>query len=77
MAYRACDTQWRVGVNGATGLDGAACVALLERMLPKWRKQDALDDVDMADVLEDLHVIELATLESWREQRDVKPEPQA
>lgn len=70
LAYCACDTQWRVGFVGATGLDGAACALLVERMLPKWRRELAIEDeTDVADVLTDLHVIEHATLAVWAEQR--------
>lgn len=78
-AFRACNTQWRVGMAGATGLDGAACAALLERMLPKWQRtlrsrklvdeDDALMHYDVADALEDLHVLELAMLQAWAEKR--------
>lgn len=60
-------------MSGASGLDGAACVALLEHLLPKWRQQlEMQDEADMAAVLEDLHVIELATLEAWREKREAE-----
>lgn len=83
---RACDTQWRVGVSGATGLDGAACTALIERLLPKWKRDllelglavegDALMHYDIAAALEDLHVLEHATLEAWAERREAEKESQ-
>ena len=63
-------------MNGATGLDGAACVALLERLLPKWQRQlDMQDEPDMAGILEDLHVIEIATLDAWAERREAETPP--
>lgn len=81
-ALRACDTQWRVGMAGATGLDGAACTQLLERLLPKWQQElrkrelatedDPLMHYTVADALEDLHVLECATLEAWCERRDAE-----
>lgn len=81
-SLRACDTQWRVGFAGATGLDGAACAALIERLLPKWTRElqqlklanedDALMHYTVADALEDLHVLERATLEAWRERREAE-----
>jgi hypothetical protein len=77
-ALRACDTQWRyAAMGGATGLDAAACAALITHLLPKWQRE--LEDnglgveldmrYDVADALEDLHVLELATLEAWAELR--------
>ena len=67
---------------GATGLDGAACAVLLERLLPKWQQElrkrklatedDRLMHYTVADALEDLHVLECATLEAWRERRDAE-----
>jgi len=86
-AFRACNTQWRVGMAGATGLDGAACAELLERLLPKWQRElkkrklanedDALMRYTVADALEDLHVLECATLEAWGERRETERGEQA
>lgn len=86
-AFRACDTQWRVGMAGATGLDGAACAALLERLLPKWQldlqnrklvdEDDPLMRYTVANALEDLHVLEHATLEAWRERREAERSDEA
>lgn len=84
---RACDTQWRyAGMGGVpTGLDGAACAALIARLLPKWKRHLADDglkaQVDMhysvADALDDLHVIELATLAAHMQRRAADKEAQA
>jgi hypothetical protein len=52
---RDCQTQWRVGMGGATGLDYPAVMALLEfRGFPAGDRQQLFDD---------LQVMELAALE--------------
>lgn len=38
-------TQWRVGMGGATGLDYAAVWALLDRRLPRRRRADAFEQI--------------------------------
>ena len=80
---RSCETQWRHAtglVSVATGLDAAACTALITHLLPKWKREIEESGLehetdmhyDVADALEDLHVIELATLEAWAEARAAK-----
>lgn len=67
LAWFAVQTQWRVGAVGATGLDYAGVEALLRlRRLGGGRRR-------AAQLMEDLQVMERATLAEWsrqREQRD-------
>lgn len=68
----------RMGFAGATGLDYAACIAALQLYLPRWQAQaaadDALHDMDAADLLDDLRTIEGALLTAWAEQAEKKRE---
>lgn len=64
-AWRAwCDlqTQWRVGMGGATGLDYAAALAVLRTV--HGLRGDAL-----RETFELVRAAELAVLEVWAEQR--------
>lgn len=65
-AYEVCATQWRVSFAGATGLDYPACLATLDRYLPRWAKElPTADPRDALDLLDDLRVIEQALLTAW------------
>lgn len=54
-------TQWRVGMNGATGLDYAALPVVENRLGVKKK--------DRAEVFEALQVLEGEMLAAWAEQR--------
>lgn len=59
-AFKGLQTQWRTGMQGATGLDHAAVLAVLHATQP--RRQ-------VAQVYRDICVLELATLGYWHEER--------
>ena len=59
--WTSVQTQWRVGMGGATGLDYAGVRAYLEL-------QD-LQPEQLRDVFEGVRAAEAATLEVWAEQR--------
>ena len=55
-------TQWRVGFNGKTGLDYAGVQACMElRRVPRRQR---------GRLFEQLHAMELAALDAWREARE-------
>jgi len=67
-AYDLCGTQWRVAFGGAVGLDYPACIATLERYVPRWEKeQPTAEPLDVLDLLDDLRTIEQALLTAWAE----------
>lgn len=59
-------TQWRVGVNGATGLDYGAVLATL-------RVAHRLRGDELRDVFECIRAAEVATLRVWAEARSGAP----
>lgn len=75
-AYDTCDTQWRVGMGGPTGLDYAACVATLTLYLPRWQAaaepDAAIHHLTVADLLDDVRTIEHALLAAQSEQAQKK-----
>lgn len=72
-AYDACETQWRVAFGGATGLDYAACIAILGVYLPRWQSEVAEGDgesAELPDVMDDLRIIEGAFLDAMAEKAE-------
>lgn len=64
LAWFTVQTQWRVGVSGATGLDYAGVESAIRlRRLARGRK-------DRAQLMADLQVMERATLVEWGRQRE-------
>ncbi len=57
-----CQTQWRVGKNGITGLDYAAVIAVIALYCPY--------PPDQRDVLNDIHALEIGALTAFNEQRE-------
>ncbi|ARB07006.1 hypothetical protein [Microcystis phage MACPNOA1] len=63
MAYIACSTQWQyAGMGARCGLRYEGCTALLREYLPTWQQDPAFADVDMAELMRGLQIIEGATL---------------
>lgn len=62
--WQAVQTQWRVGMAGATGLDYVAVLQLLRDAYPKRKKR--------LEIFNDIRVCERTQLECWAEQRDKK-----
>lgn len=58
--WRRLQTQWRVGMAGATGLDYPAVWLLVEKLLPRRRRDEAFAA---------LQQMERAVLEVWAQQR--------
>lgn len=56
-------TQWRVGMAGATGLDYAGVRAFLE-------SQDDMAADERRDIWRGIQAAEVATLEVWADRRD-------
>lgn len=71
LAHGVCETQWRYGFSGATGLDYTACLASLTVYLPQWQagaaEHDAIHDMDVPTLMDDLRTIERALLDAWAE----------
>lgn len=61
LAWCAVQTQWRVGMSGATGLDYPAVWAVLDRRLPRRRRDEAFEAI---------RGMERAVLTVWADQRD-------
>lgn len=59
--WNAVQTQWRVGMGGATGLDYAGVRA--------WLELQDLEPGELREIFEGLRAAEVATLEVWGEQR--------
>jgi hypothetical protein len=58
-------TQWNVGGLGQrTGLRYEACIPRLELALPRWQQDDPrmFGDLSVADLIDDVQVIEAALL---------------
>lgn len=55
-----CQTQWRVGMSGATGLDYAGVRALLDEI-------DWTPGPERRQIFDGVRVLERATLEAWAE----------
>lgn len=53
-------TQWRVGMAGSTGLDYAACLAVIDRVVPKRQRSEAFEAV---------RACERVTLKAWADKR--------
>lgn len=77
-AYLAVCTQWRTGGMGyRIGLDYGAAIRTLELYLPRWQRAEAAEpgaravwrDADIADLLEEIAVIEAAALVADDEKR--------
>ena len=62
QAWQALQTQWRVGMGGATGLDYAGVRAWLDECGPEDRAQ-------RREWFECIQAAERATLDVWAEQR--------
>lgn len=62
-AFKGLQTQWRVGMQGATGLDHAAVLAALHATQPRRL---------VAQLYREIQVLELATLGYWHEERKRK-----
>lgn len=67
--WQGVQTQWRVGMGGATGLDYAGVRAFLD-------EQDLQRD-ERRDVFAGIQACELATLEVWAEQREREQQERA
>jgi len=61
QVFLSMQTQWRIGMNGATGLDYAALPAVLALCGVKRKRR--------ADVFSALRVMEAEALSIWAEQR--------
>lgn len=61
--WQRVQTQWRVGMNGRTGLDYVAVLAFMREVLGMHRKA-------RAESLLALQAMEFAALEVWAEQRE-------
>lgn len=59
--WSAVQTQWRVGMGGATGLDYAGVRA--------WLELQDIERQEQREIFEGLRAAEGATLEVWTEQR--------
>jgi hypothetical protein len=74
-AYIKCSTQWRMGFGGRTGLDYPACIQMLKINRAQWRKDmpnEALVKTPLAELLDDLQVIESAMLQADAERRETE-----
>lgn len=70
QCWQGVQTQWRVGVGGATGLDYAGVRAYLD--------EQALPAEDRRSVFAGIQACERTTLEVWAEQRERnRPNPNA
>ena len=83
-AYLVCNTQWNVGGMGQrTGLRYEACLALLDRYLPRWQAEQpaAWAGIAVDDLMQDVQVIEATMLDTWNElaerERNKPPTPGA
>lgn len=56
-------TQWRVGMAGATGLDYAAVLAVIDRRYPRRKREEAFDAI---------RGMECAVLKIWADQAEKK-----
>lgn len=73
VAYIACSTQWQyAGMGARCGLRYEGCTALLREYLPGWQQDPAFADVDMAELMRGLQIIESATLGADAELRERK-----
>lgn len=74
LAFYACETQWRTGFDGKTGLDYSACITTLTLYLPPWQAEadssDAIKAMDVAALMDDLRTIERALLDAWAEKAE-------
>lgn len=62
-AWRAVQTQWRVGIGGAAGLDYAGVCTYLDRVVkgtPRHRRR----------LFQQLRIMEAAALDAWAQQRE-------
>ncbi|MDR3389922.1 MAG: DUF1799 domain-containing protein [Rudaea sp.] len=74
-AYIKCGTQWRTGFSGRTGLDYPACIQTLKiyrRELRKELPDDPLVTTPLADLMNDMQVIESAMLQADHEKREAE-----
>ncbi|WP_130617993.1 DUF1799 domain-containing protein [Dyella amyloliquefaciens] len=74
-AFDTCETQWRVAFGGATGLDYAACLAVLQLYLPRWLAEASAEegeDVGLPELMDDLRIIERAFLDAMEEKAEKK-----
>lgn len=75
-AYGRCGTQWRYAAHGfgsrLTGLDYTACRPAVADMLRKIRGAGVVLDVDVGDVMEDLHAIEIGVLSVQQERLEAE-----
>lgn len=72
-AFDTCETQWRVAFGGATGLDYAACLAVLQLYLPRWIAEAGDEEgegVDLPELMDDLRIIERAFLDAMAEKAE-------
>ncbi|MBL8445068.1 MAG: DUF1799 domain-containing protein [Zoogloeaceae bacterium] len=67
--WQAVQTQWRVGMNGATGLDYAGVMAYLAVVEP--------DAAARAEAFECIRAAEVATLNARAEKSQFKKSPKA
>lgn len=65
LAYDAVSTQWRrAGMGGQrTGLDYAACLPVLQGLLDGWAADGHALQLGVAELLDDVQVMEAAILE--------------
>lgn len=69
-AYTVCQTQWRMGFGGRSGLDYAACRVELRARLPEWRERfPEFADMTENELFADLQAIETAMLSADNERR--------
>lgn len=61
--WNALQTQWRVGMAGATGMDYAGVSAFLST-------GEGLQGEDLRKAFRDMQACEFATLKAWNEARD-------
>jgi len=74
VAFQYCATQWRhAGMAGVrTGLDYTACIARIERALPRWLESggEVFAPHTVDSLMDDLQIMERATLQADADRRD-------
>lgn len=65
--WRACQTQWRVGMQGRTGLDYAGVQVVMNRM--RFRGQEG------TDAFFGLQAMEIAAVNVWTEEANRRTTP--
>lgn len=73
VAYLKCATQWRMGFAGRSGLDYTACIQTIKLARRRWRREapdDPFVTTPLAELMDDLQIIESAKLQADNEKRE-------